>query len=208
MADPVTPDESLGRVADDGAVPLPLEVVSARVGSLVWLHQRAFESLGARVQPTREPSWKLLWSEQAAHHAGWAEQWSAFLPTASNLSPDDAVAPASVGFGDWWERWFGVIDPDRIDRDLAVWARVVLPALVTALRAHEDRLAPATDRGLRRLLRMASPDLVEDWIVAQTLVAAAPDAVFAEVAAAEVELRHAGGLLAPFDEDRHRRPVS
>lgn len=206
MADPVTTDESSGAaVADEIVLPVPLEVVSARVGSLVWLHRRAFESLGARVQPTPEPSWKLLWSEQAAHHAGWAEQWSVFLPTASNLSPDDAVAPASAGLADWWERWFGAVDADRVGRDLAVWARVVLPALVIGLRAHGDHHAPATDRGIRRLLRMATLDLVEDWIVAQTALAEVPDPVFAEVAVAEVELRGAGGLLTPLGEDQRQR---
>lgn len=201
-----------GAVAPDGAdTALGL---AARLGACCWAEQQLFALLGGWAAEIGEPDVKLAVAEHADHAAWRAQRWYELLPTAppgadTLVAAPTGVAPALTAAAQV------TAGPERTVEKLAVAHRVLVPALVAALRAHADWSSPVTEAAVGRVLAIALDDLLADWSAGERLLRAVvtddPEPASAlerarnAQAAVEVPLLAAGGLLGAGSTGR--RPV-
>jgi hypothetical protein len=124
------------------------------------------------------------WSEQigddgaavtvAVHsrHCGWrAEQWVDHLPLLGTEPPESFVTPPGAAAAALFEAVEAMsVADDRGPAALAGVYRVVVPALVSAYRAHAAVIDPVSEAPTGRMLRIVVDDLVHDGVEGETTV--------------------------------------
>jgi len=159
--------------------PRTLLDTATRIGSSVWLEQRAFEVLSAWSRDDADPAAQVLHATQARHHAWRAEQLAARFPAIADLALDDRLDPPDPGVEALFDALAALDRAATTDR-LVGAHRVLLPEL---LAVHELDLARATEvaeaplrRTLRQLVTDEADDLAAGEAALQVRLDADPDA--------------------------------
>ncbi|MBI2710788.1 MAG: hypothetical protein HYX34_14005 [Actinobacteria bacterium] len=148
----------------------PLAETARRLGRHAWLELRLFEVVGGWVGAERDPAAKVAYSRWSAHHAWHGELLRGLLPTVAELPAGELVAPAGREVAELADALQAMDDPDHTVERLAACARVVLPRLVSAARAHLGRTSEIADQPVRRVLRLLLGDEEPDWHEAEALL--------------------------------------
>ncbi len=176
-----------------------LAETARRVGRMHWVERRCFEVVGGWVATSADPAVKALFAAQCYHHAWHADVLVERFPTGYGHDLDQASTPGGSGLTAFFD---GLAEPAADAVLVARYARVLLPAKVSAYTAWQDELAPLTDGSIDRWLTIVLTDEVADWrralALGDTLVKKREtlDAIAVQLVTSQSLLWVAGGLLA------------
>ena len=122
-----------------------------RLGGLVWVERRLFETLGAWVRIVADPTLSIALATQARHHAAHAQSLEALLPATRDHDPEALVsaptepAPSPSPIAEVLRRLVGPAVIDAGSDEIATLLEVVLPAQVDVLEAWLADASPVRD---------------------------------------------------------------
>lgn len=134
-------------------LPLTLHEAAALAGRHAWWEQRLFELAGRWAAAEESAVATVALAVQANLHAARAEQWHRRLPALTGWDPDALTAAPRAALPAAVERLAGDLSATS-DRLVALY-RVLLPARLTAYRAHLARTSPVCDGPVIRVLEGA-----------------------------------------------------
>lgn len=200
LSDPgASPADAVPPVAvpPDGWVPLLAR--AERIGQLVWVERQLFERYGAWAGATGLDPVDVAYGELSRRHGWHAQVLFERLPELSVLDPESLVAAPGPATSALFEH-LASLDDASAEQRWWVTHRVVLPLVVTVLRAERTSVDPTAEPALDRWLRIVLADDVEELLggdaMARRLVPA--DADPRELLEAQLHaerLAHASGLL-------------
>ena len=133
-----------------------------RLGGVVWVERRLFETLGAWVRIVADPALSIALATQARHHAAHAQSLEALLPETRDHDPEAFVSapteptPSRPPMAEVLRRLVGPTAIDAGSDEIATLLEVVLPAQVGALDAWVADASPVRDapgiRGVTAIL--------------------------------------------------------
>jgi len=170
---------------------LELSQTAALVGHYAWFERRLFEIAGGWVRSVVDPAEleaKLLFAEQANHHAWHAELWHQRLPELCEMGRDALTVSPSEAFSGFVDTL--AAQEATVER-LTGLSRVAVPRLLVALDAHAAMASPVADASLLRTIRIVRSDLLDDWL--------AGERVLRSLLVGEAQIRRAAGLQADLD---------
>lgn len=192
-----------GFTPDDVAAPTngwrPLIERADRIGHLVWVQRQVFERLGAWAGSTGVDEIDVAYGDASRRHGWHAQVLFDRLPELSVVDAESLVrspGPHTTGLFSH----LATLDGAPAAHRWWVSHRVVLPLIVTTMRAEAASLSPTAEPSLMRWLRILVDDHVDELLsgdaIARRLVAVGDDItdVLGAQAAAE-RLAHATGLL-------------
>jgi len=166
----VDPSES-GALPPDVATPddwRPLLVRAERIGQLAWVERRLFEQYGAWAGATGLDAVDVAYGELSRRHGWHAQLLVERLPELSVLDPEALVTAPGPATAALFE-FLGSLDGAPAAQRWWVSHRVVLPLLVTTLRAERSSVDPIAEPSLDRWLRILIDDDVEELLQGDAL---------------------------------------
>ena len=174
--------------------PRTLLDTAARIGSLVWQEQRAFEVLSAWSRDDADPGAQVLFATQARHHAWRAEQLAARFPAVADLALGERLVASDPGVEALFDA-LGALDHAATTDRLAGAHRVLLPRLLASHELDLARTTEVAEAPLRRTLRQVVTDEAEDLAAGEAMLAARLDADPDAAAAAGALVARLSALL-------------
>lgn len=133
----------------------PLDELTGRLASLVWVERRLGEILGSWVRSTADASLVVAFSRIASHHDWHASLLQEVLATSPELNATDRIVAPTEG---WRRAIEQMASLDDTEARLAAIAQVADPWLRREIGALRDLANPLSDRDHDRMLQFVCLD--------------------------------------------------
>lgn len=144
---------------------MTIDESARRLGTLAWVEQRLFETLGHWVRAAGEPRLALVLATEARHHAAHALQLTALLPETRDHDPAALVSPPS----DDDDPWSAVAGSGGPVAGLAILGPVLVAHLAELQAWLDDASAVRDGPGIRVVAGVLAEDRADrDLLDAET----------------------------------------